>query len=322
MAAPRASVGNWLRRPLSASRFQRFAELGLAALFLVVVSGAVVRLTDSGLGCDNWPNCGDTPFPERDFHAAVEFGNRVVALGGILLAIAVAVGARRVRGLPRHVRTSALVIAAGTVAQIPLGGLTVLVDLHPVAVMSHFLLALIALGLAALVAAESRRFARGAPALASGLQPARWVGRLALALVPLAALLVVTGAFVTAAGPHPGGEDVRRLGDFWETLRVHVWVSGAFGIGFGALILGLWYLRQLTLTELRIGLTVLVVLVTQLVIGEVQKETGLPWELVLAHVALASLVWIGMVTLATRLARLARVSAHVEVRRQYTLGHR
>ena len=216
----------------------------------------------------------------------------------------------------------ALVGALTTIAQIPLGGLTVLVDLHPLAVMSHFLLALIALGLAAVVAVEARRFARGASTPVPDSQLARWVGRLALALVPLAALLVVTGAFVTAAGPHPGGEDVRRLGDFWDALHVHVWVSGTFGIGFAALLLGVWHLRQLTFTELRIGVAVLVVLVAQLVLGEVQKESGLPWELVLVHVALASLVWVGIVTLATRLARPARVVARADVRREYTLGHR
>ena len=325
MAAIWASVRTWplrLLRPLSASRFQRLAEAAVAGLFLVTVSGAVVRLTDSGLGCDNWPNCGETLLPAQEFHATVEFANRAVVVVGILPVIAAAIGAFRVSALPRHVRVTAAAALLGTIVQIPLGGITVRVGLHPLAVMSHFLLALIVLGLATVVVVEARRFARGGSAPVPDSQTVRWVGRLAVALVPLAAVLVVTGAFVTAAGPHAGDEGVRRLGDFWEALRVHVWVSGAFGIGFAGLLAGLWRLRRLTLVELRVGLVVLAVLVAQLVIGEVQKESGLPWELVLAHVVLATLVWIGMVAVGARLVRHAQVGARAAVRREYTLGHR
>ena len=81
-------------RRAGSSSSQRF----VLTLWVVVTSGAVVRLTASGLGCDNWPRCGDTPFPEKGGHAAIEFGNRMVALVGIVLALITWLAARRVRG--------------------------------------------------------------------------------------------------------------------------------------------------------------------------------------------------------------------------------
>ena len=121
-------------------------------LGLVVTSGAFVRLTGSGLGCDNWPRCGSTPFPAMGFHPMVEFGNRVVAVCGILASLATWHASRRVAGLPRWVVRVALAAFLGTVAQIPLGGITVILDLHPLAVMSHFLLALVVVALSVVVA--------------------------------------------------------------------------------------------------------------------------------------------------------------------------
>ena len=87
-------------RDVSPRRFVQLAAGSVLTLWVVVTSGAVVRLTASGLGCDNWPRCGDTPFPEKGGHAAIEFGNRMVALVGIVLALVTWLAARRVRGCP------------------------------------------------------------------------------------------------------------------------------------------------------------------------------------------------------------------------------
>jgi heme A synthase len=124
---------------------------------------------------------------------------------------------------------------------------------------------------------------------------------LAIALLPLAVALVVTGAFVTSAGPHPGGDGVERLGDFWASLRVHVWITGSFGLGFAALLGMLWMVQRELRAALLLAVAVLVVLVTQMVVGEVQRSNGLPWELVLAHVAMGSLIWAGVVAVAVEL---------------------
>ena len=82
------SVRERLGRPVSSRRFLQLAVGTVAVLGLVVTSGAFVRLTGSGLGCDNWPRCGSTPFPAMDFHPMVEFGNRVIAVAGILASLA------------------------------------------------------------------------------------------------------------------------------------------------------------------------------------------------------------------------------------------
>ena len=228
-----------LRGPVSPTGFVRIAAGSVAVLGLVVMSGAFVRLTGSGLGCDNWPRCGDTPFPAKDFHAMVEFGNRLVALCGILFALATWLASRRVPGLSRSVRLAALGAFAGTVAQIPLGGLTVILDLHPLAVMSHFLLALAVVALAVVVALEAWSNARG---LALPIAP-RWLRIVAVVGVVSCAVMVVTGAVATASGPHPGADDaVDRLGlEIRDTVYVHVRATAVFGIGL--LLVGWQLLR-------------------------------------------------------------------------------
>ncbi len=199
-SAPRVENVAATRREVSPLRFVKLATASMITLWFVVGSGAVVRLTASGLGCDNWPRCGDTPFPEKGGHAAIEFGNRMIALVGIILAVITWIAARRVRTLPQWARTVALLTALGTIAQIPLGGVTVLLDLHPVAVMSHFLLALIVLAGSVVLALEGWSVLRG---LAPPVGP-HWLRVVGLIGVAACAVLVVTGTVATASGPHSG----------------------------------------------------------------------------------------------------------------------
>ena len=143
---------------LAPSTFRLLATASAFALYVIIVSGATVRLTGSGLGCEGWPGC--TPgavFPEKDYHSFVEFGNRVVSLFPILLSLGTAIASHFLRPLPRWVRACAWVAALGTIAQAPLGLITVRLDLDPVAVMSHFLLAIVVL------ATRGPRRGRGPP---------------------------------------------------------------------------------------------------------------------------------------------------------------
>src|SRR6185369_16538459 len=111
---------------LSATTFRRLAGLAVFALWLIVSTGAVVRLTRSGLGCEHWPGCEPgRPFPEKDYHAYVEFGNRLVGGVTIFVTLALALAAWRVRGLPRWVRWTAVATCVGTIAQAPLGAIAV-----------------------------------------------------------------------------------------------------------------------------------------------------------------------------------------------------
>jgi len=289
-------------RILSPVAFLRLALASCVALFLVVTSGAFVRLTGSGLGCENWPRCGDKPYPEQGFHAFVEFGNRIVALVGLALTLLTWIGSTRVPGLPRGARYAALGAFLVTAAQIPMGAITIAVDLHPLAVMTHFLLAMVVLALAVVVAIEAWRLVAG------GAEPAgpRWLRKLVVfGGIPVCAALVVTGAVATASGPHPGAdEDVERLGlEIADTVYVHVRVAAAFGLG--VLFIGwfVWRLRDRHPALMWLWGALLAVLVAQAVVGEVQYRTALPWGLVLAHVFLAAAIWAGSVALAYALWR-------------------
>jgi cytochrome c oxidase assembly protein subunit 15 len=275
---------------VSAQTFLWIATASAIALFFVIASGAFVRLTGSGLGCENWPRCGDKPFPEQGFHAFVEFGNRMVALAGIVLTLLTLVASRRTIGLSAWGRGAALGAFLVAVAQIPMGGITIALDLHPLAVMTHFLLGLAAFGLALIAALEAWSLRDG---LAAPAGP-RWLRLLVTcAGLPTSVALVVTGAVATASGPHPGSSaDVERLGvGIVDTVYVHVRVAAAFGIG--VLVVGwlLWRIRDRYPGILRVWAGLLVVLVAQAILGEVQYRNALPWGLVLGHVALAAAIW-------------------------------
>ena len=189
---------------------------------------------------------------------------------------------------------------AGALAQIPLGGLTVLLDLHPIAVMTHFLLALAVVAGAAVVAVEALSHERG---LAAPAGP-RWLQAAALVGVGACALLVVTGAVSTASGPHSGGEDIRRLGfDITDAVYVHVRATAVYGI---VLLIVVSYLRRARhaypgLARLAAGL--LAVILVQMTVGEIQYRNALPWWLVVIHVSLAASIWVLTVAVAHALRR-------------------
>jgi len=288
------------KREMSPRRFVQISAAAVFTLWVVVTSGAVVRLTASGLGCDNWPRCGDKPFPEKGGHAAIEFGNRMVALVGIVLAVITWLAARRVVGLPHWVRNVALVTALGTIAQIPLGGITVLLELHPAAVMSHFLLALLVLAGSVVVALEAWSHRKG---LARPAGPG-WLRVVAAIGVAACAVLVVTGTVATASGPHSGGQDIRRLGlGVTDTVYVHVRATAVFGIGLVVVGLFLWRLRSELPGIARAAAVLLGVLITQMAVGEIQYRNALPWWLVVIHVSLAATIWVLTVAVAYSLHR-------------------
>ena len=277
-------------RTLSAAAFLRLALASLVALFLVVTSGAFVRLTGSGLGCENWPRCGDKPYPEQGFHAFIEFGNRLIALAGIVLTLVTWLASRRVDGLSRLARLAAGGAFLVAVAQIPMGGITIALDLHPLAVMTHFLLGLTVLGLAVVVALEAWSLVAGLaePAGARWLrQVVSWIG------LPVCAVLVVTGAVATASGPHPGSsDDVERLGvAITDTVYVHVRVAAAFGIGVFVVGWFVWRLRDSYPGIVQLWGLLFGAVVAQAILGEVQYRNALPWGLVLVHVFLAATIW-------------------------------
>jgi cytochrome c oxidase assembly protein subunit 15 len=287
---------------VSPAVFRSLTIAALAAMVMVTITGATVRLTGSGLGCSNWPRCGTGFFPEKDFHPLIEFGNRGVGFAVGIVTLAAAAAAFRVDGLPRKLFWGAIALPVSVLLQGVLGGITVLTDLNPPIVMGHFLLSLAAVSLGVVVVLWAHWFATAEPATTSP-RPLAW---LALAGVPVLLALVVTGAFVTAAGPHSGGVGIRRLGNLEDALYVHVRATAVFGVGFLLLLAALARLRDRLRPELVLALGMLGVIGGQMAVGEIQWRERLPWWLVLIHVTLATAVFAGMTALAARLVQRRR----------------
>lgn len=275
-------------REVSPTAFRRLAFATALSLYLIVISGSLVRLTSSGLGCESWPGCeAGSFFPADSHHAFVEFGNRVFSLFPIVLSLALWIAAWRTATLPRWVRWVAALTFLGTIGQAPLGMITIYSDLHPLLVLSHFVLALVVLAGAIVVAVEALGHERGwaRPALPGWTRPASLV--LALAC----GVLVATGTLATAAGPHSGGADIRRLGNLVDSVYVHVRATAVFGVLFAALLVLLWRRRAAVPGVAAIAVALLGTLLVQMAVGEIQWRSALPWGVVLVHVALAAAIW-------------------------------
>jgi heme a synthase len=259
----------------------------LVLLWLIVPSGAVVRLTASGLGCPDWPLCDGGVVPAQAGHALIEYTNRI--LSGFVMAAGVFTWliARGLSGAPPALRRWSLAVAVATVFQVPLGAITVLTGLHPLAVGSHFLLSMFALGSGTILALRARDWSRG---VERGWDRRR--GPLAGLVALAAAVVLVTGVVVTAAGPHSGDDDVtRRFGDLLLATQVHVRAAMIFSLL--ALVLVAWVWRERGADSLTrwLALIALPLIAVQIGLGEYQYRHGLPWQVVVFHVTTAALVW-------------------------------
>jgi heme a synthase len=281
---------------LTPVQFFTLAATELVALWLIVGTGAAVRLTDSGLGCRNWPGCEKGhPLPAKDYHAFIEFGNRVVGGGVILVTLLAWFGARRTPALPRWAERVALAVFAGTLAQAPLGYLAVKSDLRWPVVMSHLLLSMLLVAGGVVLVLEARGLREGHVA---PLVP-RELRQLGAVFVAACFALVVSGTFATAAGPHSGGgKHIDRFATLRPTVYAHAAVVAVF---LAAFVFSLGYLaarRERSPRLFRLGLAVLGLVLTQMAIGEIQWRTQLPWGVVLVHVILAATLWAATVALA------------------------
>ncbi|MGZ4354991.1 MAG: COX15/CtaA family protein [Gaiellaceae bacterium] len=289
---------------LSPQGFRRLALVTTGMLVLIVATGATVRLTGSGLGCEHWPGCqpGD-PFPARGYHSDIEFSNRVVAFLTVLTTLALAIGALRTRGLGRGTKILAALVFAGTLGQAPLGAITVYYHLNPWLVISHLLLSLVVLGTGVLVLLEATRLVRGGDGPLPAL--ARAAGAVVLAAV---AVLVVSGTLATAAGKFPGNSGdtrVHRLGSFQPAVSLHVRVVVAFAIAFLMLSIWAWRHRDRYRWLVRGCAGLLGILALQMAVGELQYRTydRVSWYVVLVHVAVAACLFAWTVGLVARLWR-------------------
>ena len=283
MAVPRLS-------PLAYRRVTLFA---LVALAFIIVTGAAVRLTGSGLGCTDWPTCEEgrlAPVDATDFHAMVEFANRTIT-GLVSVAVILAVlGSLLRRPRRRDLTWWSLGLVAGVIGQIVLGGLTVLFELAPPVVMGHFVLSMVLLWNA--VVLHHRAARQDVPSQPVVGPTLIGLGRL---LLGVAALVVFTGTVVTAAGPHAGDASARRLDvAVADVARIH----GGSVIALLALALcTLWVAHRDRAPDAVHGAlrALLAVLVAQAAIGYTQYLTGVPAAIVAAHILGAVGVWIAVV---------------------------
>jgi cytochrome c oxidase assembly protein subunit 15 len=256
----------------------------------IAVTGAIVRVTASGLGCPTWPQCfpgSFTPVAVAEvprIHQAVEFGNRMISFAVVIAAILAVLAVIRARR-----RTEVLVYAwlmpASTVLQAVIGGITVLTGLLWWTVAIHLLASMAMVWLAVLLYVKIGEPDEGEPT-ATVVPPLRWLT--ALSATTLAAVLVA-GTLVTAAGPHAGDTSpyrtVPRLRIEITTLvHAHSSLLVAYlgllvGLGFG--LLAVHAPRPVLL---RLGVLVLLVF-AQAAVGTVQFFTGVPAALVAVHVA-------------------------------------
>jgi heme a synthase len=294
-----------LMRPVRGSRaLPRWAIASLVANIGIVVTGGLVRLTGSGLGCPTWPRCTADSFvshPALGAHGAIEFGNRLLTFVLIIIAVLTFASAmtyrdpaRTVRGGRRSdLRRLTAALALGIPAQAVVGGLTVLFDLNPYLVGLHLLLSMVLIGLAVLLVRRTR-----------GLPP-RPVSPAVAALVRLTfvamAVTVVLGTVLTGSGPHAGDEQVPRNGlDGMLFTQLHSSVAYTTV----ALTLG-----SLLLVRNRAALILLAVEAFQATVGIAQYNLGLPIPLVALHLFGAALA----VAAATNLALSVRPVAHSAV---------
>ncbi|QNO36325.1 heme A synthase [Protaetiibacter sp. SSC-01] len=263
----------------------------LVTAVLIVLGGATVRVTGSGLGCPTWPTCTEDSLiatPELGIHGAIEFGNRLVT-GLLIVAVGWAIIAARLqkprdRTLTRLAWSMFWLVVANAVA----GGFTVWFELNPWMVATHFVLAM------SLLACATFTWHRARWTGGDGPRPGPLSRGIAWALVAATAGLVLAGTLVTGSGPHAGdSSDVPRMGFDWTSVTI---LHGFLAVIVLALAAALAFrLRSEDGGRLALGRVgvFLLVLLAQMGLGVVQSLLGLPELLVVAHVVFAALVWVG-----------------------------
>ena len=299
------------RLEISPRRYAQLTLVALAALSLIVLTGAAVRLTGSGLGCPDWPKCYGGSTPPLEAHAVIEYGNRLLTGFVGFAVIAASVLAFFRRPYRWHLALFGALLPLGVIGQAVLGALVVKYHLAPGLVMSHFVLSMMLLDAAFALAWCSRYepWERRRSRDVLGV----WAVR---ALIPLGQLTILAGTLATASGPHAGaheGQLVHRF-DFegtgtleWVVQR-HALIATIYGIA----AIGVWFLlrrpeadgRALKPLTLVLGLLAL-----QGAVGGLQWALELPAGIVWVHVAIATGNWLAMLWTVAAAGRLEPRSA-------------
>ncbi|WP_052763123.1 COX15/CtaA family protein [Jiangella alkaliphila] len=281
------------RLPLpSEATLRKLAVASLVTQAGIIVTGGAVRLTDSGLGCPDWPHCTEgsvTATREMGMHGAIEFGNRLLTfvVGAVALLMLVAVLRTLTSNRPRRDLVALSAVLLGVVpAQAVIGGITVWTDLNPWVVMFHFLVSAALVGVATVLVRRTQR-PLGAVPERVGLP---WLERLGLLTLVVTAIAVYLGTVVTGSGPHAGDPDSKRTGlDVAVVTQVHA-DSVLVLIGIS---IGLYFAARTVGSPGRAAATAAVLLGVELgqgLIGLVQYRLELPELLVGLHMLGAALM--------------------------------
>ena len=272
---------------------RRISLANLIAQSLIILTGAIVRLTGSGLGCPTWPNCAPgslIPVAEQveGFHKYIEFGNRLLTFA--VLAISIALFVVALMRKKRQIILWASLPLIGTLLQAVLGGITVLTGLNPFTVMAHFILSII------LVAISVKIFAYFSEKTYQYKLP-KIVDFYLQILTLIGFIVIVLGTITTGSGPHSGDEIAAR---FNLDMREVAWLHADSVLLFIGLVIGLQVITRLDkdLFYLQTNAKILLAIcVIQGFLGYVQWFSSVPWILVSVHVAGAVITWITLVNL-------------------------
>ena len=284
------------RLAVTPDQYRRLTYIALVALTLIVLTGAAVRLSGSGLGCPTWPKCYGKVYPPLTTNALIEFGNRTLSgLVGVVCVVAAVLAFTR-RPFRRDLAWLAVGLPLGVLAQAVLGGFTVREHLAPGFVMSHFLLSMVIL-MCAVALAWRATFEPGARPRSTD-RVSVWSVR---GLAVLGALTIFAGTASTAAGPHSGGathQTIKRL-DFKgaDTLKWVVQQHGTVAALLGVAVMAVWLLyrrRGFSAAAMEPLTTLGLLIAGQGLVGSVQYELQLPTEMVWVHVGLATATWLAI----------------------------
>lgn len=279
--------------------YLRATQGAFVALYLIIITGSLVRLTGSGLGCADWPQCSESRFIDvSSVHAAIEQLNRLftgVVAASVILCVLLSV---RLRPQRRDLIAMSLVLVTGVLAQVIIGAIVVWTGLNPFSNIAHFLVSIFLMTTAYMLVRHASIFRltdevapRGEPLLKD--QPIEKIVRILLITTGAA---VVTGTLVTGSGPHAGDETAVRLGFAMPTIvRIHsafVWLTVVFLVVAIQKIKKGNKARTILMRPLK---RFAAVLVFQGVIGYLQYFLGVPIGLVAIHVATSVAVWLCVV---------------------------
>ncbi len=277
------------RRQLSPATYRRIVLLSVWALGFIIVTGGAVRVTGSGLGCPDWPTCAShRVIAPWQYHAVIEFGNRIVT-GLVCVGVALAVLGSRIR-VPRRRDLGLLSwgLVLGVIGQIVLGGEAVKHQLAPQFVMAHFLLSMLLLWDAVVLL---HRAGQPDGATVSGPLVAREQLVMSRLVLVAAGLVIFLGTVVTSSGPHGGDPKAKRLPyALHDVARLH---GSAVMLFLGLTVVTLWSMVRSGAPAgvIRRGEALLIALVAQGALGYLQYFTGVPAALVAFHIGLAATVW-------------------------------